>query len=77
MDNLRKFSTYLVEWIHKGGYSAPIYYVEVQNEYRESDTIREAVNKAKSMSRLADFSIWYCKLSDVTKTPSRKRRKKQ
>lgn len=62
-----------VEWVHRSGYLAPHYWVEVKvgrdknGKVCEKATRRNGVKAAKQRSRLGDFpKTWYCRITDVT-----------
>lgn len=62
-----KIATFRVTYIHRNGYTAPTFYVEVSRGKNERITKRKAVKAAKQYSRLGDFpKIWYCRLTDVS-----------
>ena len=52
-----------VEWTHKRGYCAPLYYVETVEKDLEKAK-KAAIKMAKERSRLTDFlNVWYFKLT--------------
>lgn len=67
MVKIPKTLLWRVTWIHRNGYSSPIYWVETNNQRDNSRNRKAAVKEAKLKSRLADFpKTWYCRVTDVT-----------